>query len=284
MANETLHRQDMDGRRDARAKTGPLKSAIEDVTEALRRYRLAMLLGWQDVKQRYRRSTLGPFWLTISMGVMIGVLALVFGQIFKAPMSEFLPFLAAGLILWGFIAGMLTEGCTCFINADHVIKELPIPLFTHLLRVYWRGAVILAHNLLIFPLVLLAVAKPVPMTAIVGVAGFALLSLNLVWMGLFAGVLCTRYRDLPPIISSVVQIGFYLTPIIWLPELVPERAALYLLDLNPLYHLMNIVRAPLLGQLPTLLNWVACAGLAIVGWTATLLFYGRYRRRIAYWL
>jgi ABC-type polysaccharide/polyol phosphate export permease len=48
--------------------------------------------------------------------------------------------------------------------------------------------------------------------------------------------------------------------------------------------LIEIVRAPLLGNLPSALNWGASIGIAAVGWLVTLLFYGRYKRRIAYWL
>ena len=262
----------------------PIEIAVNDIADGLRAYRLAAMLGWYDVKLRYRRSTLGPFWLTISMGVMIGALALVFGQIFKTPLADFLPFLCAGLIVWGFIAAMLTEGCMSFIAADYVIKELPLPLFIHVLRIYFRNTLIVLHNLIILPFVLVAFGKFLPLTSVVSLVGFFVVSLNLLWMVLLTSILCTRYRDLPPIISNVVQIGFYLTPIIWPPELLPERAAFFIIDLNPFAHIVNVIRAPLLGELPTTLNWVVSGLLAVVGWALTIVFYGRYKRRIAYWL
>jgi len=121
--------------------------ALSDIAMATRRYFLVGMLGWQDVRQHYRRSALGPFWLTIAMGVMIGSIGVVFGQIFNSPMSEFLPFLAAGMIFWGFISSVITEGCTGFIAAEGIIKQLPIPLFVHILRVIWRNLLILAHNM-----------------------------------------------------------------------------------------------------------------------------------------
>ena len=110
--------------------------AVQDILSALKRFSLIGTLGWQDVRQRYRRSSIGAFWLTISMGVMIGTIGIVFGQIFKSPMNEFLPFLSVGLILWGFISTVITEGCSGFIAGEAVIKQLPIPLsavsYTHL--------------------------------------------------------------------------------------------------------------------------------------------------------
>jgi ABC-type polysaccharide/polyol phosphate export permease len=261
-----------------------ISAARNDIIAAARRYPLVRMLGWQDVRQRYRRSMLGPFWLTISMGVMIGTIGVVFGQIFSAPMMEFLPFLSAGMIVWTFMSSIIGEGCTGFISAEGIIKQLPIPLFVHILRMIWRNVLILGHNLVILPLVFIAVGKPLSLIALLGVPGFLLVVVNLTWVALILAVLCARYRDLPQIVGSVLQVVFYLTPIMWMPSLLPQRAALYLLELNPVFHLLEIVRAPLLGQLPSVTNWVVSSVLALVGWGLALAIYGRYKRRIAYWL
>lgn len=263
---------------------GKFSIALEDITCAIKKHSLVNMLGWQDVLQRYRRSALGPFWLTISMGVMIGTIGIVFGQIFKSPMQEFLPFLAVGMILWSFISSVITEGCTGFIAAEGIIKQLPIPLFVHILRMIWRNVLILAHNIVIFPLVLLAVGKPLNLFALIVIPGFLLALINLIWIALILAVICARYRDLPQIVGSILQVVFYLTPIMWMPNLLPQRAGLYLLDLNPAYHLLEIVRSPLLGQLPTETNWVVSLVMALVGWGMAIAVYGRYKRRIAYWL
>jgi lipopolysaccharide transport system permease protein len=153
-----------------------------------------------------------------------------------------------------------------------------------MLRLVWRNILILGHNLIIFPLVLMAVGKPLDWVALISVAGFALLLLNLTWLALVLGVFCTRYRDMPQIVVSIMQVFFYLTPIMWMPSMIPERASIFLLDLNPFYHLLEIVRAPLLGQAPSPLNWSVSLGLCVVGWAVALIFYGKYKRRIAYWL
>ena len=242
------------------------------------------MLGWQDVRQRYRRSALGPFWLTISMGVMIGTIGIVFGQIFKTPMHEFLPFLAAGMILWSFISAVIMEGCSGFIAAESIIKQLPIPLFVHILRMLWRNVLILLHNIVILPLVFIAVGRGIGPEILLAVPGFVLLLVNLSWVSLLLGVLCARYRDLPQIVGSALQVVFYLTPIMWMPGHLPQRAGAYLLDLNPVYHLRTVVRDPLLGTVPSATSWLVAGGLGVVGWCLATLMYGRYKRRIAYWL
>lgn len=258
--------------------------ALTDITAALKRHHLVGVLGWQDVRQRYRRSALGPFWITLGMGVMIGTIGIVFGQIFKTPMHDFLPFLAIGTTIWSFISTVVAEGSVSFINSDAIIKQLPIPMFVHMLRMLWRNLLILGHNLVIFPLVLIAVGKPLTWIALLSIPGLALTIVNLMWVALVLGVLCARYRDMPQIVNSVLQVVFYVTPVMWMPKLLPQRAGAYLLDLNPLYHMLEVVRAPLLGEYPSMTNWAVSLALAVVGWICAVVFYGRYRDRIAYWL
>jgi ABC-type polysaccharide/polyol phosphate export permease len=266
------------------SKSSAAATAVADIAAAIVNYSLVGMLGWQDVRQRYRRSALGPFWLTISMGVMIATIGIVFGQIFQTPMQEYLPFLTAGMIVWTLISAILTEGCAGFIAAEGIIKQLPIPLFVHIMRLVWRNLLIFAHNIVILPLSFLAVGKPFSWSMLIAVIGLALLVINLLWVSLVLGLLCARYRDLPQIIASILQVVFYLTPIMWMPSLLPKRAGLYMLDLNPFYHLLEIVRLPLLGQIPALIHWEVTGCLAIVGWCMAITIYGRYKRRIAYWL
>ncbi len=262
----------------------PLQEASKDIFATFSRLQLVAILGWQDIRQRYRRSAIGPFWLSISMAVMIGTMGLVFGQIFKAPMSEYLPFITVSIILWGFISAVITEGCTSFIAAEGIIKQLPIPLFVHVLRVVWRNIIILCHNLVILPLIYIFFSKTVTATAFISLVGFLVVVINLAWGALLLAVLSSRYRDLPQMISSTLQIAFYLTPIMWMPSLLPTNVGLNLLSFNPFFHLIEIVRAPILGNLPTLENWSVALVLAIGGWLITIWIYGRFKRRIVYWI
>lgn len=261
-----------------------IKPATHDIKLSLLQTGLAGTLGWQDVKQRYRRSKLGPFWLTISMGVMIGALGLVFGGIFDSPMKEFLPFLAIGIILWTFISAVINEGCMAFISSDAIIKQLPLPMFLHVMRVIWRNVVILAHNVVIIPILFLLFLKPLGIVSLLAIPGLLLTTLTLTWVALLAGILCTRYRDLSQIVASVLQIVFYVTPIIWMPSMLTGRASFIFLDANPFYHLIEVIRAPLLGNTPTLTNWSVSIAVALLGWLVTILVYGRYKNRISYWL
>lgn len=257
---------------------------LKDVIASFKNFQLPVFLAYADVRQRYRRSSLGPFWITISMGVSIACIGIIFGNIFKAPMEEFFPFLSVGLILWGFISSILTEATTVFPSAEGIIRQLPIPLFTHICRMITRNVYILCHNIVVLPLVYLFVGKPFSFLSLLAIPGFLLLLLNLTWMALLISILCARFRDLTQIVASILQIFFYVTPIIWMPGLLSARTSLMVLEPNPFYHLMSIVRDPLLGIAPTATNWFFSLLMAIIGFFFSVVFFNNYRKRISYWL
>lgn len=246
--------------------------------------RLALILALADIRNRYRRSVLGPFWITLSMGVMISSIGFVFGKIFAAPMTEFLPFLAVGLMLWGFISGTIGEGCLAFVEAEGLMKQVPLPLAVHILRILWRNLIILAHNFLILPIVLLVMGERMSLLALVAIPGLVLVSAFVSCLMLSLALVCTRYRDVPQIVSNMLQVVFYLTPIIWMPGLLNDRIGKMLLQFNPVFHMVELIRAPLLGALPSLSSWLLISIFAASGWILTLLLLRRYRKRIVYWL
>lgn len=245
---------------------------------------LGLLLGWSDILSRYRRSVIGPFWLTISMGVMISCIGLVFGGLFNTPMGDYFPFLAAGLILWTFIVGTLNDGCLGFISAEGIIKQLPVPLFVYVIRVVWRNLLMLAHHILILPLVLVILGWSFSPITLLVIPALILVLLFLSSLVFLLAIVCARYRDLPQIVANVLQVGFYLTPIIWMPALLPKRLGSLILDWNPFYHLVELLRAPLLASVPTLTSWLVVALITILGWSLTLLLISRTKHRIVYWL
>lgn len=259
-----------------------LARALLDISEGARAHRLWCMLGWQDIRQRYRRSKLGPFWLTISMGALVSGLGVLYSSLFKIDVADYLPFIAAGFVVWGLISTMITDGCDTFIGGEGIIKQASLPLSVHVYRVVWRNLIVFAHNVVIFFAVAAVFSIWPGWTGLLALPGLVLLCLNGVWLGLLLGLVSARFRDVPQIVASVVQIAFFLTPIIWKPELLPDRALV--LDLNPFYHLVEVVRAPALGQAPESVSWLAAIGITAVGWLAALAMYRAYRWRIAYWV
>ena len=258
--------------------------AVKDLMSSREKLYLALMLGWQDIRQRYRRSKLGPFWLTISMGVMIAMIGIVFGQVLNTPMEEYLPFLATGIILWTCFSTSVMEGSSAFIDAQGMIRQLNLPLSLYSIRVLWRNIVICGHNIIILPLVFLVVGRGITWDILWLIPGFIVFCWNMLWVSILLGTFCTRFRDMPQIVNSLLQVFFYVTPIIWMPNTLNPRSANLLVDPNPVYHLVQLVRAPILGSSPTLMNWSVAVVMAIVGSMVALWFFGKYKKRIAYWL
>ena len=241
-------------------------------------------LAWQDVRQSYRRSALGPFWLTLGMGVQIAAIGLVFGLIFGSPLEVFFPFLAVSLILWSFISSAILDGSMAFIAGESILRQLPMPQYSHVLRSIWKNVIMLAHNIVILPVVFLVFLKSPNWNLLLLIPGFALTTVFLFAVSYVLAVVTTRFRDMQQIISSVMTVMFYVTPVIWQPTLIPGGIAHLLLGLNPLHHFLQIIRNPILGQAPTVENW----GLSVFMTLATgLIAYfvaRKYKNRLAYWV
>ncbi len=259
-----------------------LDRALDDLGTGLRRWRLAVALATLDIRNRYRGSVLGPFWLTLSTAVMIAGLGILYSTLFKLSLVEFLPFIAVSLILWNTINQVVMDGCTSLTAAEGVIRQMPLPYTVHVLRSVLRTAITAAHSLPLVLVVLLGTGHlPQPGWLMV-LPGLALLAINAASASLFLGMVCARFRDVGQIVGSVMQLAFFLSPVIWKPELLGERAAWLLF--NPFYVVMETMRAPLLGGTASAAVWAAAIGFTAAGTAAAFAFFVRFRGRIAFWV
>lgn len=247
-------------------------------------FRLFYILGLQDIKQRYRRSVIGPLWITFSMALMTVCLGVLYSALFNMPINTFLPFLASGIIAWNLISTCLNESCDAYINAKSLIYQSSVSYWSHILRVIWRNVIIFGHNLIILPILLLIFGSQTTWTVLLAIPGFLLLIGNLIWMCTLLAILSTRFRDVPQIVQSVVQILFFLTPIMWTPSLLMDRSSSFFIELNPFYHLIELVRAPILGNAIHIEHWLISSILLFLGGIFTALVSRKFNHRIPYWL
>ncbi|MQA33269.1 galactan export ABC transporter permease subunit Wzm/RfbD [Modestobacter roseus] len=247
-------------------------------------------LGWQDIRQRYRRSLLGPIWITISMAVTAVALGILYAGLFGNEISVQLPYILVGFIVWGFISGCISEGSEVFIANEGLIKHLPSPLSVHVYRLVWRQLLFFGHNLIVYAIMLIIFPQPLTWASLVALPALVLLVVNGAWVALALGMVTTRFRDLTPITQSIVQLMFFLTPIVWIysdllnsPDpRIAERARLA--EFNPFLHFIEIIRQPMLGQDQHIRHWIVVLVITVVGWAATLVVLRRYRSRISYWV
>jgi lipopolysaccharide transport system permease protein len=257
--------------------------AMTDIGGGARLWRLAWALGWLDIRLRYRGSMLGPFWLTISTGVMVGALGLLYSTLFKIGLRDYLPFLALSQVLWGFLAALVSEACTTFTDAEGVIRSVRMPFFVFSMRTLIRNAIALGHNIVVI-LVVFAIFNTWPgWQAWLAIPGFALWALDALALTLLLGAFCARFRDIQPIVNSVMQIAFFVTPVIWKPaQLGP--AGIEKLALNPFFDLLEIVRGPLLGSDIAATTWVGALGYSVILCAVSWAFFVRARGRITFWM
>jgi ABC-type polysaccharide/polyol phosphate export permease len=260
-----------------------LISAIHDVLDGLGRASLWTLLGWHDVRQRYRRSTLGPFWITLATTLFIGVMTFVYSGLFNQNIETFLPFVASGLVVWALISTCLIEGANVFVGAAPVIKQVSAPLPVHVFRLMWQQVIYFLHNALVLIPVILFTTVPVTPATLLIVPGFALLVVNLTWMILLLGTLGARFRDVPAIVASFIAALFIVTEVIWPVSLLPPDRR-WIAWVNPFSYLIDVVRLPTMGTYPDFNLWLICIGLAVGGWVLALAAFARARNRLAFWI
>jgi lipopolysaccharide transport system permease protein len=259
-----------------------LRAAFSDVRNGITLWPLWLRLGWNDILQRYRRSILGPFWLTASTAIMVITLGVLYAELFNTPILDFLPYLCVGLLVWNFIASFLIEGGVLFTGAESYIKQIRLPYSVYVFRSSWSKLIILAHNSVIYFGILIFFGIWPGAVALLAIPGLSLVLLNGAIAMLFIGMVSARFRDIPQLINSIVQIVFFVTPIMWKPELLRSRT--YIADLNPFYHLLEIVRAPLLGDLPSAKSYVAVLLITAFNVIIVGAFFARFRSRISYWV
>ncbi len=262
-----------------------LRLASEDISDTLRLWPLVWTLSLFDIRLRYRGSMLGPFWLTLSTAIMVGSIGILYSRLFHQQVQAYLPFLTVSLVLWNFISTITAESSVCFTQSESMIRAMRMPHSVHAARVVMRNVFVLAHNLVVIVFVFF-IFRTIP-----NWASFSLFPASMLWfldafaISLLLGMMGARFRDIPPIIGSIMQIAFYLTPIMWNPVMLIHRGlALALIELNPFYSLLEIVRGPLLGLPMEPQAWHMAVGYSAFLIVTTGLVFAQARSRIPYWI
>jgi len=269
--------------RDKLVASSPKLKAWKDIVRGLSMYPVWWGLAWLEIKQRYSRSMIGPFWITLSMAIMIGAMGPLYGALFGQNVSSYIQHLAVSLIMWNFISTCINEAGSVFIGAENYIKQVSMPFSVYVFKLIAKNFLILSHNAVIGVVVLILLPPQNLQSIFLFPIGLILVIGNLCWFVLLVGMFSGRFRDLPQLVTNIMQVMFFLSPILWTADMLPDNRR-YLAMLNPLYHLIEVVRSPLLGYATPTLSWVLCFGFLFAGGVGSFFIYARYRSRIPYWL
>jgi lipopolysaccharide transport system permease protein len=255
---------------------------FSDIIQGLGYWSLWLRMGWMDIVRRYRRTTLGPFWNTLSVGIFIGVCGFMYAGVFGQPLDNYMPYISSGFTVWIPMATYIAESAGAFLSGEGTLKQMKMPYSIYIYSGLVRNIIVFFHNFTIFLIVIIIFPVPINTNTLLIFPAMALLAVNAIWIGILVALLCTRYRDLQQAIASALQVMFFITPIFWEPGQA-GRAQRFLVDINPLYHFVDILRSPMLGKTPSISSWQFVILTTLVGWTLTVIVFNRYRNRIIFW-
>lgn len=256
--------------------------ALEDFSRGITDLRVWGRLGWAEVRRRYRRTLIGPFWTSLSLAIFVVALGVVWATLWHQAVRTYLPFLCAGLIAWTFVSTTVVESCTMFVAQEALIKQMRFSYSMLAASVVWRNLIVFFHNLAVYVVVAAICWPPVNFYTLLVLPGLLLTSLNLMWIALLFGLLSARFRDVQQFVQAMLGIAMFVTPIFWQPAQLAKHPVL--VHANFLFHLVDVIRAPLLGEAPRLESYAVVILMNLVGWLITFDVYSRFRRRLAYWL
>ncbi len=257
-------------------------SALDDFNQGVKNRHIWSELGLNDVRNRYSRSKLGAIWAGLSILIFVCALGPVYATLMGVELRVYMIHLLLGFIVWNFASSVILESGSEFINSANYLISFQLSYSTLLLRVVWRNLIVVGYQMLVFVLIALLLRQPLGISWLILPVSIVLVSLNMLWLGLLVGVFATRFRDLAEVVNNVLRLAFFVTPIIWIPDLNSSLASVA--NLNPFYHLIELVRAPLLLNSLPLNSWLIFLGLLCGGWVIALLVFAKCRSRIAFWI
>jgi ABC-type polysaccharide/polyol phosphate export permease len=260
-----------------------LRGAWLDAKMAASGWRIWTTLAWNDITQRYRRSMLGPFWLTLSTAIFVAALGGLYAGLMHMEVKNYLPFIAVGYVLWGLQSSFLGDAGNCFPAAEGFLKQVNISKIGVVLRMILRNFIIFLHNAVVIVAVMVIFQlAPGPYVWLI----IPSLLLNL-WFGLAValplGMICTRFRDLSQMVASLISVLFFLTPIFWNPA-TASKGLVTVSEINPFSSFIAIFRDPLLGYPIHAHDWIVALLCSLGMSIFAAMFFVRFRSRIMYWV
>ena len=250
--------------------------------DAIKSYELWIYLAWQEITLRYRRSIIGPFWITIGMIIFISTIGFIFSQLFNREIKEYIPHLAISYVVWWFIASSLNDATVTYIKSAQYLKEIKINPLVFVFQSITKNIFIFFHNFIIIFLIYFLFGINPGVNFFAGIFTLAILFLNIFFISSIVSLVCSRYRDFGPIIQSVVQVLFFTTPITWMPESLGVNSKILLL--NPFTHLLNITRMPFLGNPIDTLSFIISLITLLILFLFFIYLYSRKINRLVFWV
>lgn len=260
-------------------------AALQDYFDSFTKWRLWYYMAYSEIRRRYKRTLIGPFWTTLSLAIFITSMGLLFSYLWKSNTKDFLPYFASGFVCWTMISTLITDSCMTFIAQEGLLKQIALPYTSFAWMIVVRNFLIFLHQIPIFLVIALIFHVHFNLNTLLLIPGLLLVFLTGSWICILFGMLCARFRDMQQIVTSLLQISMFVTPIFWPVKQLGQSFKAYLLvNGNPLYHYVSVIREPLLGQQPSTINWLFVIGVTVIGWMITMMVLNKKYRQIIFWI
>jgi len=268
----------------AEAPRGTIADGIKDIRAGLKRSPVWWTLTWQSIKSQYRRTYLGPWWITVQQIIFVAGLSLLFGILLDQDLTTFIPYVAIGFISFSWMTGMVQGASTCMINNGAAIKTSSNPLSIFALTNFAGNTIQFLHDAVVIVLVIVIFQVHITWSIVLVPIAFILIAINGIAIGLWLGPLVARYRDVGQIVNSIVRVLFFFTPIFWVTTDVSKAQFAALAGWNPLTYLLEFFRTPLLGAWPSLVTCIGVVVITVINLLIAATKFGHTKDRLAYWL
>ncbi len=256
---------------------------LNEFINAIKKYKIWTYLSFQEIKTRYVGSYLGPFWITITQIILVISIGYIYGGIFSIPPEEYMPFLTCGFVYWNLISGILNEGTRVFGSNRNYLNEIKISPLLFCLKNVCSNTIVFLHNFLAVFVIFYLTDYEYTSRFFLSFIGLFFICINGFLAIITIGIICERFRDIPSLITNILQISFFVTPIIWDPINFKSRAVI-ILQLNPFWHFIEAARAPLLGREVELYTYLTIIMLTFVNFFIAYFTYKKFSNKIIYWL
>jgi ABC-type polysaccharide/polyol phosphate export permease len=239
--------------------------------------------AWLDTVCQYRRSRIGPFWETINVAVMIGGLTLVSSAVFGGNMIGHMGYIGAGIIAWSAISAMVTEGPSTFVRYGALITGTNIDVDVYVFRTVLKILITFVHHLILFGIAVIFLIVPFGWTTLLVIPGIALIFANGFWIVTMLAFICARFRDVELIVRNLLQLAFFVTPVFWDYQQVAAGRQ-FIVDFNILFYFLEVIRAPLLGNVPSARVYLVIFAVTVIGTLVSLFVRRRMRPELAFYV
>ena len=258
-------------------------AGLRDLVMGAHRWRLWYLIGSGEMRRRFARARLGQVWIMLSSAISVSILGSAWSFLWHQPVQDMLPYVAASMTVWQFLSAVLNDTTMAFPLNSHYFLNQYMPASTIIYAVLYKNVATFLLNM-IFPIaVIIFFGGAVTAYSLLSVVGLSLVIVWCISIGYALAILCTRFRDIVQVVSSLLQVAFFVTPVFWKPEFLPPEAQ-YFVTYNPFAPLLAVVRDPLLGRPLPWDAWLTACAIVLATFACVLPFVGRFCRRLVYWL